>query len=61
MMISWVPSVDPVSAITQVPMAGRTEFRHRQITAASFLTIQRGQSGWPAGCFAMLVRPAVGH
>ncbi|GGP86815.1 hypothetical protein GCM10010215_10550 [Streptomyces virginiae] len=38
-MISWVPSVDPVSTITQVSIRGRTDSRQRLITAASFFTI----------------------
>ncbi len=42
-MMSCVPSVEPVSTITQRSMYGRTESRQRRITGASFLTIMLRQ------------------
>ena len=38
-MMSCVPSVEPVSTITQCVMSGLTLSRQRAITGASFLTI----------------------
>ena len=45
--ISCVPSVEPVSAMTQASMTGRTESRQRRITGASFFTIMQRQMVWP--------------
>ena len=46
-MSAWVPSVEPVSAITQASINGRTVARQRPITRASFLTIMFRQMVWP--------------
>ena len=48
-MMSCVPSVEPVSTITQASMIDRTESRQRRITGASFLTIMERQMVFFAG------------
>jgi hypothetical protein len=43
-MMSWVPSVEPVSTITQVSISGFTDAKQRQMTSFSFLTIMFKQT-----------------
>src|SRR5579871_3252804 len=48
-MYSWVPSVDPVSPITQQVIQGATAVRQRSRFAISFFTIMFRQSALPDG------------
>ena len=53
-MTSWVPSVEPVSTMTQQSMIARTESRQRRITGASSLTIMLRQRLCPCAFMDIL-------